>query len=406
MKKFLIFLILLCLVTSLYAFDFVTEIEEISMHPDFWAGIFPSYIAYKLKLQIFEFIPGNETELSVLLSTGIQPRVITQNPINGAPVWEDKWNDDSYTALNSLKLADYDTMASSWALTFGQGFGERKNESRKDPLFVWASFDGQWEQSLNPILQGLDRKGYPFDNLVFDYTVTDDEISDYETLVGTPDLQGDRQLLSMSLNLGFNIEMLELNTASIQGVDAKLKFTYAPEKLGNSFTGKSDFIKLWLWAETGFTIFQLKDENALNKMSFVVVDDFEFRFLTGSQIPKWAEKTYGTVWNVENINSPVFLRNSTKLYYYGRQFLNGLAVPSFMLFFDLGYNGGNLNNTTTSLTIPLNFFTGSYGVQINLKMFNFLYIYYEIGHVLWDNLGGSSHFESSETIKFLIKLNY
>jgi len=398
MKKIFIILVLLCLVMNLYAFDFVTEIEEISMHPDFWAGVFPSYVAYKLKLQIFEFIPGNETELSVLLSTGIQPKVITQNPIDGAPVWKD-WGDN-----NTLKLADYDTMASSWALTFGQGFGERKNESKKDPIMVWASFDGQWEQSLNPILQGLDRKGYPFDNMVFDYTVTDNEITDYKTLVGTPDLQGDRQLLSMSLNLGFNVEMLELNTASIQGVDAKLKFTFGPKSLGNSFTGESDFFKIWLWAETGFTIFQLKDENSLNKMSFVVVDDFEFRFLAGSQIPKWAEKTYGTVWNVENINSPVFLRNSTKLYYYGRQFLNGLAVPSFMFFFDLGFNGGNLNNT--HLDIPLNFFTASYGIQINLKMFNFLYIYYEIGHIINDNPNGISHFESSETIKFLIKLNY
>jgi len=406
MKKVLIFLILLFVVTNLFAFDFVTEIEEISMHPDFWAGVFPSYIAYKLKLQMFEFIPGNETELSVLLSTGIQPRVITQNPINGDPVWVDNWEDGDGNSLNSLKLADYDTMASSWAITFGQGFGERKNESKKDPLLVWASFDGQWEQSLNPILQGLDRKGYPFNNAVFDYTVDENtnKITEFNELVGTPDLQGDRQLLSMSLNLGFNVEMLELNTASIQGVDAKLRFTFGPEKLGNSFTGKSDFIKIWLWAETGFTIFQLKDENALNRMSFVVVDDFEFRFLTGSQIPKWAERTYGTVWNVENINSPIFLRNSTKLYYYGRQFLNGLAVPSFMLFFDLGYNRGNLNNTTS--TIPLNFFTGSYGIQINLKMFNFLYIYYEIGHIIWDNPGGSSHFQSSETIKFLIKLNY
>ncbi|NLY06726.1 MAG: hypothetical protein GXZ16_00715, partial [Spirochaetales bacterium] len=80
-------LIIAMTIGSAFALDFTTDITEFKMHPDFWAGFLPSYIAYKFNLNLFQFIPQRNTEVSVTLSTGIMPRTITQNPLNGDPLW-------------------------------------------------------------------------------------------------------------------------------------------------------------------------------------------------------------------------------------------------------------------------------------------------------------------------------
>ncbi|MDD4008007.1 MAG: hypothetical protein PHO44_08510 [Sphaerochaetaceae bacterium] len=414
-RLFCIILICLICISSVVALDLTTKITEISMHPDFWAGLLPSYVAYKFNFNLLELIPERQTEVSITLSTGIIPRTITQNPLNGDPLWiwrnsttttpalNKNTGDTEYPDTEDLIESDYDTMAGGWSLRFGQGFG-KSIEKDKDKMNLWVSFDGQWERALNPLLQ-LDRTGYPFKNSVFGYEVANDIIIPTYALPGTPDLAGDQQMLSMSFNLGFEYNMLNAKTARLHGLDIESKFTWAPLKLGNFFSGKADYIRFWLFANGGYTVFESLNESGFVNWSLVVDDELEIRVLTGSAVPEYAQTMKDTVWGLNPDNMTFFGRNSLKLHYYGQQFLNGLCVPSAYAFLDLGYSGGYVNNT--DWRISESFWTGSAGLNLDLQMFEVLHIYYEIGYIFWPgNDEAKRGFSTSSTVKFIVKINF
>lgn len=390
---------------SAFALDFTTDITEFKMHPDFWAGFLPSYIAYKFNLNLFQFIPQRNTEVSVTLSTGIMPRTITQNPLNGDPLWIWKEQNALGNAAGTSALieAPYDTMAGGWSIRFGQGFGESV-EPKKDMVDVWISFDGQWEKALNPILQ-LNRAGHPFDEPVFDDTVVNDVIINANKITGTPDLAGDQEMLSMSFNIGADFNMLNAKTARLHGLNVATKFTWAPAKLGSFFSGKADYIRLWLRANAGYTLFEDTDSSGYVRWSLVIDDQMEIRVLSGSAVPKFAETTSNTVWGLTPDNMTFFGRNSLKLHYYGQQFLKGLCVPSAYIFIDLGYTGGYLNNSAKG--IKSSFWTGSAGINLDLQMFEILHIYYELGYIfLPGNDESKKGFSIPSMLKFLVKINF
>ena len=405
-----------CFPTGAYALDQTTEIVDFQMHPDFWAGFLPSYIAYKFGLDnLLQLIPDRQTEISLTLSTGIIPRTISQNPVNGDPLWiwrsntaiEVPLNDgtDGSVLLDTRDLieADYDTMSGGWSLKFGQGFGESV-ERGKDALEAWFSFDGHWERAMDPILQ-LDRTGYPFENGIFAYDVADKRAVPRYILSGTPDLRGDRQMLSMSFNLGFSYNMRYIATARMTGIDLQGTLTWAPGALSNSFSGNADYLRLWLYATCGYTLIEKLGDDGLINRSMVLEDDAEMRVLAGSLVPKFAETTRGQVWGLTPDNMSFFARNSLRLHYYGQQFMSGLCVPSVYLFVDIGYSGGFVNNT--GRTIAGSFWTGSAGLNIDLQMFEVLHVYYELGYIFLPGNDVSKHgFSIPDRIKFLVKLAY
>lgn len=424
MKRLLCIIFLsVCILTSALAFDVVTEITNFQMHPDFWAGLLPSYISYKFKLQLVEFIPQHDTEISVRLSTGIIPRTITQNPLNGAPLseWRDHTDDVEAVPVepvdplivdtSNLKFdtselieAPYDTMAGGWSFLFGQGFGGERVKPKKDTLFGWFSFDGQWEKALNPILQ-LQRQGYPFLMKIFEARLIDTKMYPLYVLNGTPDLRGDQQMLSMSFNIGFDINMLKIQTARMDGLDLQAKITWAPLFLSQAFAGKADYIRIWTWANYAKTLFQSTTESGVNNWSLVLDDQAEIRLLFGSLIPKYAQTTEGKVWGLEPDNLTLFCRNSLKLRYYGETFLNGLCVPSAYVFLDLGYAAGNYNNTEKSDTGSI--WTGSVGINIDLQLFEILHIYYEVGYIFLAGTDTTKQgFSIPSMVKFLVKINF
>lgn len=415
-KVICIVLLALIALSALPALEMTTEIEDFQMHPDFWAGFLPSYIAYKFNFHLLELIPDRNTEVSVTLSTGIIPRTITQNPVNGDPLWIWRSNptvpvpeyDDPATTANQdtskLIEAPYDTMSGGWRLKFGQGFGDSV-EKGKDRIEVWASFDGQWERALNPILQ-LDRAGYPFNETIFDYKVNDERhITPDYLLSGTPDLIGDQQMLSMSFSIGMNYNMLLAKTAKLRGIDLNAKLTWAPEKLSAFFSGKADYFRFWAMGTGGYTLFEKTGPSGFVDWSLVLEDELELRVLTGKYVPKFAETTRDTVWGLSPDNMTFFGRNSLKVHYYGKQFLNGMCVPSSYAFLDIGYAGGYINNTGYSQSAGC--WTGSFGINIDLQMLDALHIYYELGYIFWPGNDISKQgFSVPSRISFLVKLVY
>lgn len=403
MRKKTIILLIVCFLifSQAYSLDVSTKIKNVDMHPDFWAGIFPTDVSYMFLLNGITIIPDRITEIGVQLSTGISAHKISQDPMTGVPYRK------NVEGISELDDVDYDIMGAAWSLLFSQGFGETK-VNKKDLMTFTVSFDGEWERALNPILQLNNRVGYPFDNKVFKDNFDQLLQSDYKPLSGTPDLSGDRQLLAMSFNLAFEYNNFLIETADAKGTNIKSKFTWAPEKLCSVFQGKADFMKFSLYAEGGYTLFQSKDERGLNKFSFVVTNETELRILTGSRVPKYAQSMIGQIWNFDAPNTTFVLHDCLKLVYYGKQFFGGGFVPKVYLFLDMSYSGGKINNLDSDLIDPIdNLWTGSYGLHFELQIFEAVHVYYELGFVfLADGDTGDYQkgFRVSEPIKFMISV--
>lgn len=409
-KLFLTLLIILLLCLQISALDMTAEIESFRMHPDFWSGFLPSYVSYKYNFNLLRLIENRNTEISLTLSTGVIPRTITQNPANGEPL--SLWRENPVVQIknnitgvidsvdtSSLIQAPYDAMTAGWSARFGQGFGDSV-EAKKDKFEVWISFDGEWERALNPILQ-LDRKGYPFENPIFDYELENEKVPlPYYNLSGTPDLIGDQQILSMSFNLGFDINNLVTQTAKVQGFDLKLKLTWSPKVFSSFFSGTSSYFKFHAHLQGGIVL--SKDST---NWSLLLEEAAEMRILTGKYVPMYAQSMESNVWGLDTENVTFFIRNSLKLHYYGKQFLNDLCVPSAYLFIDLGYGGGFVNNTNS--TKKSNAWTGSTGINLDLQLMEVLHVYYELGYIFLD--GGDEAqrgFYAPKNIKFLVKIQY
>jgi hypothetical protein len=396
MRKLLTMLLLILIATSsLGALSITTKIDDISMHPDIWAGLFPSYVAYKFIFDIPKLIEDKPTELSVLLSTGTVPRVITQNPLNGYPAG---YGDQS--SGSELIDSDYDVFASHFSIKFSQGFlGPKKKKPSEDKLQLWASLDGQWEQALDPIMQAADRTGHPFSSSIFQNQ------AEGNVFPGTPDLSGDQRFITVSYNIGMDLETMLLYNASGEGTNLHFQATLAPASLGSLFAGKADYWRVWLFGQTAFTLYKKVDTADSNIWSLVLQDEFECRVLDGKMVPKFAEKTETKVWGIEPINATFVARNSLKLYYYGQQFFNKSCVPLVYIFFDIGYAGGWINNT--SRAIGANSWQGSYGIHLSLQILEMFHIYYEGGYVfLAGNDTDKVGFVLQEGLKFFLSFPF
>jgi len=391
--------------------DIGTKIEKVDTHPDFWKGIFPTDVSYMFYLKDMELVPDRITDIGVVLSTAISANQITADPATGIPYSKNA------TGITEPSDTDYDIAAASWSLLFSQGFGN-SSIPKKDLFTVSASFDGEWERALNPILQLEGRDGYPFDDGatgVFSTSFTDAQNDNYTTLTGTPDLSGDRQLLAMSFNAGFEYNNLVRESVDQKGIYISTKFSWAPEKMCSIFDGRAAFFKISSLLESGLTIYQSKDSRGFNNFSLLLSNESELRILTGSKVPKYAEELLTTIWNFEAPNSTFLVHDCVKLVYYGEQFFGGGFVPKVYLFLDMSYSGGKINNldasSAESYGVDLfdNVWTGSYGLHFELQIFESLHVYYELGYVFLAEGGTGDYqegFNASEPVKIMISVNF
>ncbi|MCF0238308.1 MAG: hypothetical protein HUK24_06880 [Sphaerochaetaceae bacterium] len=375
-KKILLLAVLFITVPSLvFSISFETRLSDIETHPDFWAGVFPSSVSAFIQVGGLDFLKDQTTEVGVRISTGTIARTLTKNPVDGSYISE---IGDTTTRKFFEDNSEYDVMFASWNAGIAQGIGKSKNSATGDLLTLRFTLDGQWEVAMNPLMQTKTRNGYLFSNDIF--YIDPNKPSEKDTLVGAPDLSRNRQLLSLSFNLYGKIDNLKLLSTMKSGISLEFKFTYAPSFLclSQDYGGVADYLRFWLYGSTGYTIYRKTDKNGKNLFSFGLFNDTEIRVLEGKHVPKYAETLKGSIWFYEPDGMTFLARNTLRLEYYGQEFL-GNSVPYLYLFWDISYAGGKrFNAVKTELD---SVWTGSFGLHIELKMFDFMHIYYEIGYV-------------------------
>lgn len=352
-----VFLVLFLCLGGICALDVSTRVTELKTHPDFWAGVFPTDVSYRITLSGFEFIQDRITDIGLELSTGTTARVLTRNPLTGLPTGEKK---------------AFDAMYAAWRIGVQQGLWHSE-KTGKDLVTFDAAFEGRWEMTMDPLLQTGSRTGHLFSEPEFN-------LVSFMELKGAPDLSGDRQLFAMGFRAAGKFNDYILKTANTNGVKAEFEMEWFPKSMNISSDtgGVVDFFRLWLFADYAKMFFRKADDEGKNLYSMGMTSDLEMRVLAGSAVPKYAERLKGSIWWYEPENSTFLIRNTTKLNYYGEQFL-GACVPRAYAFLDLSYTGGKLNNCIDkSLSSIL---TGSAGLHLELQVYEVLEIYYELGYV-------------------------
>ena len=365
LKTLTILLILLVAPSCLFAITFDTKLTGITTHPDFWFGLFPSSFRCFIGVEGIELVSDRVTEAGLELATGTIARTLSQNPVTGAIL------DGSDSTFTNNKY--YDVTYASWKVGLAQGLGW-SDQADFDLLTLRLTLDGQWEVALDPLMQ-ISRTGYPFKNIAA-FTGA----SGGEVLPGTPDLSGNRQLISMSFDLYGKLSDQLLSVGILDGLSAEFKFVWAPSflTLSKKYGGFADYWKVWAYAEYAKMIHQKTLPDGKNKWSLGVTNSFEIRVLGGKYVPEYARTLKSNIWWYEPENMTFLAKDTLKLNYYGEQFF-GNCVPYVYLFLDMNYSGGKLNNCVEDYIASA--WEGSFGIHIELQMFGSLHIYYEIGRI-------------------------
>ncbi len=364
-KLLVIFLVLLTVPSCISALTFNTRLTGVTTHPDFWLGIFPSSFRCFIGVEGMEFIPGRLTEAGLELATGTIARTMAQDPLTGEIIGDN----DSVMRSNR----HYDVMYAAWKMGLAQGLGWSRLTDF-DLLTLRLTLDGQWEVAMDPLMQ-ITRTGHPFKAIPAFADAAGGDV-----LVGTPDLSGNRQLLSLSFDLYGKLSDQLFKVGILDGLSTEFKLVWAPSFLTFSryYGGFADYWKLWSYSEFAKMIHQETFPNGRNRWSLGVADEFEIRILGGTHVPEYAQTVKSNIWWYEPENMTVLVKNTLKLNYYGQQFF-GNCVPYVYFFLDLNYSGGRLNNCLAPYIASV--WEGSAGIHIELQLFDSMHLFYEIGRM-------------------------
>ena len=394
-KAFILFSIILMLFAcvSLSALSFDTKLTGITTHPDFWLGMFPSSVRCFAGLDGLEFIPGRLTEAGVEIATGTIARTLSQDPVTGTVI-----GDSSASELKDNRY--YDVTYAAWKIGVAQGVGWSRLADF-DLVTLRFTIDGQWEVALDPLMQVASRSGYPFRNIeAFSNAVPG------EVLPGTPDLSGNRQLLSTSFDLYGKLSDRLFSTGFLDGLSVEFKFVWAPAFMtfSKGYGGYADYWKIWTYTQFGKMIHQKKDAEGNNKWSIGISNELEMRILGGEYVPEYARTLKSHIWWYEPENMTFIAKNTFRINYYGQQFF-GDCIPYIYFFLDLNYSGGKLNNYKLDEKIA-SVWEGSFGVHVELQLFSMFHIYYEIGRVFMytGDKEGVKGLQYSKTVRITVSL--
>ncbi len=376
---------------SLSALSFSTRLIGVTTHPDFWLGVFPSSVRCYLGLDGIELLSGRVTEVGATIATGTIARMLSQDPETGQII-----SDTSPDYLRGNRY--YDVMYAAWKIGIAQGMGW-SDLADYDLMTLRFTFDGRWEVALDPLMQVQSRTGYPFRNIPAFANAVPGEV-----LPGTPDLSGNRHLISTSLDLYGKLSDQLFEVGVLEGLSMEFKLVWAPAFLNfsRSSGGYSEYWKIWLFADYAKNLFQKTDSNGNNLWSFGVSNEFEMRILGGKYIPEYARTMNSHIWWYEPENMTITLKDTIRLNYYGRQFL-GDCIPYIYLFMDVNYSGGKLYNYKAEKFTSV--WEASAGLHVELQLFGFIHIYYEIGGIFLytgDNQAYSAGYRSSDTVRITV----
>ena len=368
-KVHLILVISLLLISPLMSIGFGYHVFEVRTSPNFSIGgwQFPTSVLYQFNFPVPDFISGSATSFAFRLDNGLDYRTLRQDPLTGEILSAE---DSRYPER------DYVTLYDEFNFAFSQGV---IHTSFADEDFIRFNIlvGGRFENAY----EGLDYFSNREHTEGVFHTIKNGQIANRdpfggEFLPGTPELSGGRSTFELSVSAGIDINFMNDDITSKNGVKLSSWMRYSPTWL-NLFTDTSDF---FLWhnkLDVAWTLFRLPFVKDYSSLSMILSNSTTYRYLIGEKIPYYIQG--GKIWETEASPRENVITNSTALTLYGPQLFAPDVYPYVSAFIDVAYGWGKVLNS--DIVLKGGDWVISYGLKAELVLFNVARVYYDIGVV-------------------------
>ena len=368
-KAFVVVLIVLLSVCSVFAGDFKFLLTEVDQHPEILGGFLPTLVTIGTSYEGLSLMDGNLTQIQLTVGGGYTQRALFQDKATGKPITDD--------------ILLYDQIQARWNLKFLQGFGNScMNDG--DLVTVYVGYEGRYEMATDSMKVGEKRniggsepqKIKTMDEW-FDGNKNGNKIF--------PDLADDNQAFMTNFYLGAKLNLMDDQMVSNDGGMVELKFQFAPSFLNK----KASYYSATLNAVAGTTLFELQNKKkGTNWVSLVLIDRLNLNWTDGDKVPVYASmpvslgrKVRG--FNTNSYNTNFTIVNNLDLRIAGPEpFLDGI-FPRLNLFLDMGWCAGNyLNSKVSASEGGLERFLCSTGLQIEMCFFDFIDLGFQVAYLI------------------------
>lgn len=357
----------------LYCVGFGYSVMDIRTTAEFARGIFPSSLLYQFNIPVPDFVPGSKTLFSFRLDNGLEYRKLRQDPRTGEHYASDPEKEENQFPKDYMVLFD------EWGFVFGQGF-LKMTATKKDLVTPWITLGGRFENAYERLswMTGPENVEGVFHK---DFNTIREEFLP-ETLIGTPELAGNRSVHQLYISLGLDIDYMKDETTRRNGIKNSTWVRFSPGSIQFLGDSSADFYLLWNKLSLSWTPFAIRQEGKRNTtwLSLVFDNSTTYRVLWGSKIPYYV--TGGDIWGAKGANTQHNITNRTSLTLYGPQINSYDCYPFISAFLDVGYSFGKSMNRNVEEVLSDTYMSA--GVRAELVIFNVASIYYEYGYV-FDN---------------------
>lgn len=348
---------------NLFAISPSSDVLSIGQDDDVGLDIFP--VSSVINYDVFAFPINKKYPLNfeVQIFGGYESETIKQNPTTGFADWC-----DGFESLG-IEGDTYGKIFSGGEFKFSQTLPI--SDSIPGKLSFWTSYSTRFERPVDLVDYWSTAEGKSiFLGLDGTYNVIWNG-----TLLGTPELQGNKYLNTNAINSGlsYSYNVFELPYT------LSLKTYYAPSWFFNessdTYGGESDYLKLVtncyisktlveyryndLFTNKDSRLFELKLSNSLS-----------YRYLNGTAVPMFVQ-------DYDNLRHNII--DTIKLSAYGPQIFTNDTYLSGYLYYKANYEWGRLNNTDYKGTYPSNLsFSHSINLDFNMRIIGII-------HIAWKN---------------------
>lgn len=363
-------------VNAVFAISPKARVLYIGQNSEVGAGIFP--VSSGINFDVYS-LPINEKypiDFDLKIFGGYGESKLKQNPTDGLASWC-----ESYTA-DELTFKKYGKIFSGSEFIFSQTLPI--SDSIPGTLSFWTSYSTLFERPVD-LVNYWSVSGGTKESIFLDSAGNYLSLWNNPSLLGAPDLQGNKALFSNSLNFGltYKYNIFELP------YEVSLKSYYAPYWFMNkgisSYDGSTDYFKLKANLNIYKSFFEYKYKDSfsskdLRLVELILSNTINYRYLNGMAVPM-------SFQDFDNLRHDI--NYTLQLSVYGPQIINSENNIAFYMYYNADYKWGRLNNTLYEGTYPSNKrFSHSLNFNFNLTLINVL-------HLAWKNSFDLSNFNFS-----------
>lgn len=268
MKSISLLLVLIISVSSLYALDLGSGVNNVGFDGDFGYGVVPCFAEYQFWIKgMPQLIKGNSTSMTFHFKSGYSER-------------EDYELEEDYGSITGYMDAQ-----------FLQGFKHNKYNG-KDLYRIWLRYGIRMEQGT-PSISNISDGNYTY----FENTMRHNSTNGNTYVKGDIDLIDNMKEMANIFSIGLDFPWTISQLAGYNNFNFGFQIDYSPSFVNDMFNSifevPINYRTYTVYMNRYLTVYELAQKNnpKLNKFSLMEENNLSFRILIGDKVPKYAGGT-------------------------------------------------------------------------------------------------------------------